>query len=98
MSAESCRLGVLLSPRAKASALVSLNGEDLKIKIAAPPVDGAANSALVKFLAALLGRPAASISVVAGQRGRRKVVKIEGLSQDELWSRLRPLLPPASTE
>lgn len=94
MPAKRCRLGVLLSPRARVSALVGLQGEDLKIKIAAPPVEGAANQALIKFLAALLGHPAALISLVAGQRGRRKIVKIEDLEEEELWRRLKPMLPP----
>lgn len=83
-----------MSPRARASALIGMQGDDLKIKIAAPPVEGAANQALIKFLAGLLGHPAASISLVAGQRGRRKVVKIDDLQEEELWRRLKPLLPP----
>lgn len=88
----SCRLGVLLSPRARANAVVGLQGEDLKIKIAAPPVEEAANQALIKFLAGLLNHPAASISLVAGQRGRRKLVKIDGLAEDELRARLAVFL------
>ena len=83
-----CHLPVILSPRAKANALVGLHGQDLKIKIAAPPAEGAANAALVKFLAGLLDHNPNNFSLVAGQRGRRKIVKIEGLSQDELWARL----------
>lgn len=96
MPSECCRLGVLLSPRAKANALVGVQGEELKIKIAAPPVEGAANQALIKFLAAILKHPAANFSLVAGQRGRRKVVKIEGLGEEELWLRLKALLPSVS--
>ena len=92
MSSECCRLGVLLSPRAKANSLVGLQGDDLKIKIAAPPAEGAANQALIKFLAGILRHPAASFSLVAGQRGRRKVVKIEGLDEEELWFRLKAIL------
>jgi len=86
-------LNVLLSPRAKANALVGLQGGDLKIKIAAPPAEGAANQALVKYLAGLLGHNANRFSLTAGQRGRRKIVRIEGLDQGELWSRLKPFLP-----
>lgn len=86
-------MNVLLSPRARANALVGLQGGDLKIKIAAPPAEGAANQALVKFLAALLGHNARCFSLTAGQRGRRKIVRIEGLDEAELWSRLRPFLP-----
>ena len=76
--------------------MVGLQGEALKIKIAAPPVEGAANQALIKYLAALLKHPVGSFDVVAGQRGRRKLIKIEGLGEDELWSRLKPLLDSVS--
>jgi uncharacterized protein (TIGR00251 family) len=87
-SAESVHLRVLLSPRASKNALVGMQGEELKIKIAAPPVDGAANAALVKFLAKTLGIAADRVSVVAGQSGRRKIVKIEGLDKARLWAAL----------
>ncbi len=82
-------LRVLLSPRAGKDALVGMRGEDLKIKIAAPPVDGAANEALVKFLAKTLGLAADRISLVAGRTGRRKIVKIEGLNEDQVWAALK---------
>jgi uncharacterized protein (TIGR00251 family) len=83
-----CRLGVSLSPRAGSNALVGRCGSDLKIKIAAPPAGGLANQALLKFLAALLGCGPGRLSLVAGQRGRRKIVKIEGLDEESVWSRL----------
>ncbi|MDL2260614.1 DUF167 domain-containing protein [Deltaproteobacteria bacterium OttesenSCG-928-K17] len=92
MAEDVACLKVLLSPRAKATALVGLQGEDLKIKVAAPPVEGAANQALLKFLAGLLGHSANLMEVTAGQRGRRKIVKIKGLSEAELQSRLAPHL------
>ncbi len=82
-------LRVLLSPRASKNALVGMRGEDLKIQIAAPPVDGAANAALVKFLAKTLNLAADRISLVAGRTGRRKIVKIEGLTEDQLRAALK---------
>jgi len=91
---NACHLPVILSPRAKANALVGLHGEDLKIKIAAPPAEGAANAALVKFLAGLLNLNPNNFSLVAGQRGRRKIIRIEGLTEAELWSRLNQHLNP----
>jgi uncharacterized protein (TIGR00251 family) len=83
-----CRLGVSLSPRAGSNALIGRHGSDLKIKIAAPPAGGLANQALLKFLAGLLGCGRDRLSLVAGQRGRRKIVKIEGLDEESVWSRL----------
>lgn len=88
-----CRLNVLLSPRAKTNILVGKHGDDLKIKIAAPPAEGAANQALLDFLARLLDVRGQCLSLVAGQTGRRKIVKIKGLSEPEVWNRLRPHLP-----
>ncbi|KXS56842.1 MAG: hypothetical protein AMR96_00200 [Candidatus Adiutrix intracellularis] len=83
-----CYLRLLISPRAKTDAIVGFSGTDLKLKIAAPPVGGAANIALVKFLADLLEVKPASLNFMAGQRGRRKIVKIEGLTEEELRVRL----------
>jgi uncharacterized protein YggU (UPF0235/DUF167 family) len=48
--------------------------------VAAPPVDGAANDELVRFLAKRLGVPASSVRVVSGMTGRRKLVEIDGIS------------------
>lgn len=87
-----CHLSVLLSPRARANALIGFQGEDLKIKINAPPAEGAANQALIKYLSGLLGHNANRFSLTAGQRGRRKIVRIEGLTEAELWARLNPFL------
>lgn len=93
MTEDCCYLNVLLSPRAKANALVGFQGGDLKIKIAAPPAEGAANQALIKYLAGLLAHNANRFSLTAGQRGRRKILRIEGLAEAELWSRLKRWLP-----
>ncbi|MDR0882265.1 MAG: DUF167 domain-containing protein [Candidatus Adiutrix sp.] len=87
-----CHLKVLLSPRARANSLVGRQGEELKIKIAAPPVEGAANEALVKFLAGLLNHSRLHFNIVAGQRGRRKLLRIEDLTEQELRDRLEQLL------
>lgn len=87
-SKEVCHLKVILSPRAKANSLVGRHGEDMKIKIAAPPTDGAANQALIKYLADLLNLSPSGLSLIAGQTGRRKIVKIEGIDSEELWNRL----------
>ena len=86
--APGCRLGVRLSPRARADALVGWQGPDLKVKIAAPPADGAANLALLKFLAGLLEISLSRLSLAAGSRSRRKIVAIEGLTEAELRRRL----------
>ena len=83
-----CRLGVLLSPRARADALVGWQGADLKIRVSAPPAAGAANQALLRFLAGLLDISIGRLRLAAGSRSRRKIVAIEGLSEAELLGRL----------
>ncbi len=76
-------LSLYLAPRAAKNAVVGFHGDDLKIKIAAPPVDGAANEELLKFLAKTLALPIKNISLTAGHTGRRKIVKINGRTEAE---------------
>jgi hypothetical protein len=56
------------------------HGDALKIRLAAPPVDGAANDELVRFLAARLNVPRSAVAITAGRVGRRKTVKIAGVA------------------
>jgi uncharacterized protein len=62
----------------------------LKARITAPPVDGAANEALVALLAERLGLPKRAISIVRGERGRQKVVEIVGMTGEEVEQRIKP--------
>jgi len=66
-------------PRARATMVVGRHGDALKIRLAAPPVDGAANDELVRFLAEQLGVPRTAVTIAAGHTGRRKTVKITGI-------------------
>ena len=75
-------------PRARATAVAGLHGDAVKIRVAAPPVDGAANAELVRFLAAQLNVPAARVTIVGGASGRRKTVAVEGMSGEEIKRRL----------
>jgi uncharacterized protein (TIGR00251 family) len=69
-------------PRAAQSAVDGRHGDALKIRIAAPPVDQAANEELVRFLAERLRVPRSAIAITAGASGRRKTVSIAGLETD----------------
>jgi uncharacterized protein (TIGR00251 family) len=66
-------------PRARATGVAGRHGDALKIRVAAPPADGAANDELIRFLAARLGLPRSAIAITSGQTGRRKTVSISGL-------------------
>lgn len=89
-------LNVRVIPRASRSAVAGKRGDALLVRLSAPPVDGAANEALVEFLAKTFGRPRRNVTIVAGHRSRDKRVEIEGLSDDELASRLSAILNDAS--
>jgi uncharacterized protein (TIGR00251 family) len=65
-----------------------LRGNAVLIRLAAPPVEGAANEALVAFLSAALGVPRRSIAIVSGEKSRDKRVRIEGLDEAAARERL----------
>ena len=70
---------MLFRSRARETAVAGRHGDALKIRLAAPPVDGAANTELVRFLAERLNVPRGAITIAAGHTGRRKTVRIEGV-------------------
>jgi len=77
------RFTVHVQPRAKRTEVTGMHGAAVKIRLAAPPVDGAANEALRRFLAERLCVPRASVHVVAGLSSRDKLVEVDGLDADE---------------
>ncbi|MFL5355877.1 DUF167 domain-containing protein [Archangium sp.] len=72
-------LAVLVQPRASRTRVVGEHDGMLKIQLAAPPVDGEANAALLEFLAKALGVPKRQVTLAAGDTSRRKRVRVEGL-------------------
>ncbi|MBI5440641.1 MAG: YggU family protein [Deltaproteobacteria bacterium] len=74
---------VWVQPRASRNELCGLREDALKIRLAAPPVEGEANAALVRFLADLTGAPRSSVELVRGHSGRRKTVRIRGVSAEQ---------------
>lgn len=77
-------LRVRVVPRAPRTVVVGRHGEAVKIKVAAPPADGAANAELRRFLAGLLGVRVAEVELLAGERSRDKVVLVHGVTADRL--------------
>ena len=82
-------LAIKLQPRASRTEIGELGGPELRIKVTAPPVDAAANEALVRLLAETLGCPRGKVQLIRGQTSRNKVVKVHGLTAGELLRRLR---------
>ena len=83
-------LSVKLQPRSSANQIGEPLGDELRIKVTAPPVDSAANEALVEFLAKRLGCPRGSIELVRGLTSRHKVVCLHRLSATEVLEKLAP--------
>jgi uncharacterized protein len=81
-------LSVKLQPRASANDIGEALGNELRIKVTAPPVAAAANEALVRLLADALDCPRSRVSLVKGHTSRHKTIKVYGLSAEELMSRL----------
>ncbi|MGH7585148.1 MAG: DUF167 domain-containing protein [Gemmatimonadales bacterium] len=77
------RIAVVAQPRASRSEVVGPHGGALRIRIAAPPVGGAANEALIAFLASRLGVPRSAVTLRRGATGRRKLVEVEGIGPAE---------------
>src|SRR5687767_462640 len=77
-----------VQPRASKNAIGEAFGNELKVKVTAPPVDSAANGALVKFLAEILGCPRSAVAILRGQTSRHKQVIITGLSPETIVQRL----------
>ena len=84
------RLFLHIQPGAKKSEFVGEHADRLKIRIAAPPLEGRANAALIAFLSATLGVPQRQIEVAQGESGKQKTVLMRGLGADGL-ARLPPL-------
>lgn len=81
---------IAAQPNARRNEIVGLHGDALKIKVASPPVEGAANAALVEFLAELLGVPRRAVELAKGATGRQKIIHIKGVSVADACRLLEP--------
>jgi uncharacterized protein (TIGR00251 family) len=81
-SADGVTLAVRVIPRAGRTGVAGTRGGALLVRLAAPPVEGAANDALVDFLARAFDRPKRAIRIVSGHSSRDKRVTIDGLGAD----------------
>lgn len=85
-SRSAVRFEVRVQPRASRTELAGLHGGALRVRVAAPPVDAAANRALVEFLAECLGVAKRSVRIVAGETSRTKVLEVDGVTPEQLAS------------
>jgi uncharacterized protein len=87
-SADGTTVAVRVHPRARKNAITGEVGGALKLSLTAPPVDGRANDACVEFFAKLLRVPRSSVTIAAGLTSRNKLVRVAGLSAEEMRKRL----------
>lgn len=85
-------LSVRVQPRASRNEVTGLVGDQLKIKLTAPPVEGEANAACLKFLADLLDLAPSRLEILRGAHSRNKVIRITGLTQAEVQARLAQVI------
>jgi uncharacterized protein (TIGR00251 family) len=83
MKAKGGIIGVRLKPGAKREKVVSIDEQEIRLAVTAPPVDGKANEALIKFLAEVLDVAKSSITILRGQTSRIKLVEIAGMTKKE---------------
>lgn len=89
------RFEARVQPRAKRSKVAGRYGEALKLQVAAPPVDGAANAAVIALVADAFSVPGRSVRIVAGHSGRTKIVEIADHDVDACRRRFEMLSSPA---
>src|SRR5690606_9742754 len=94
----SVRINVYVQPRASKTVIAGMHDGALKIGLAAPPVDGAANAAPGEFIADQLTIAKSRVRVVAGQTSRRTIVQIDGVSAETIAAALVCTSPPAGND
>ena len=87
---DAVHLSVKVQPRASRNEIVGAVGNELRIKVTAPPVEAAANEALLALLADKLGCPRGAVRLVRGHTSRHKTVAIQGFSASEAMAKLLP--------
>jgi uncharacterized protein len=81
-------IAVRVIPRSPRTRVDGMRGDAFLVRLAAPPVEGAANDALIALLAAQLNLPRRNIRILSGDRSRDKIVGITGLTFDEIAERM----------
>lgn len=80
---------ILVQPRASRNEIVGWQGDALKIRLTAPPVDGEANTACIRFLAEYFRVPRNQVQIAGGLKSKHKIIEISGLSETEFRQRLK---------
>ena len=87
-SSSGATFAVKVHPRAKKNGITGEVGDALKVSLTAPAVEGKANEACIDFFVKLLSVPRSSVTIASGQSSRNKVIRVAGLSAEEVRRRL----------
>lgn len=85
-------LSVRVIPRASKSAIAGRRGDAILVRLAAPPVEGAANDELIEVLSRAFGRPRRDVTIVSGHKSRDKRISIDGITGADVSARLSAIL------
>ena len=85
---EGVTFAIKVHPRAKKDAVSGVLGESLKLSLTAPPVEGRANEACIRFFAEFLRVPRSSVTIAAGQSSRNKVIRVAGMTAAAVEAKL----------
>jgi uncharacterized protein len=85
---KGCVISLTVMPRSPVNRLEIHTDGTIRVKLTAPPVDGAANAGLLKFMAKVLDVPRSKLRILAGSQSRYKRLLVEGISPDSLCKRL----------
>ena len=94
---QGVELRILVQPRASRDGIAGVQGDELKVRLAAPPVEGAANAACRAFFAKLCRLPKSRVTLVAGESSRHKRLLLDGAAAAEVAALLEPLAGVDST-
>lgn len=89
-SSAGVELSLLVQPRASRTKVVGEHDGRLKVALAAPPVDGEANAALVEFISGVLGVRKSDVTLLDGETSRRKRLAVRAVAADEVMAKLMP--------
>lgn len=85
---DGVRFAVHVQPRARHPGIDGTHGDALRVRVQAPPVEGAANDAVIAVIARALGVPARAVQIAAGHSGRQKLVDVDGIDAGAARARL----------
>ncbi len=80
---SSTTLSIRIQPRSSKNEIILMEGGGFKIRITAPPVDGAANEALIRFLADIFSVARSQIEIVSGHNSKNKIIRIQGVGKED---------------